>query len=161
MVYGPGDWRDMLKLTRLAKKGLFPIIGSKPKLMPLVHVDDAIQGILLTAEKGRPGETYLITNNQSEPLDHVRKILQDALGVRRFPLYIPEWVAISSASIIESFFSIFDKTPPVSKKNIESAIADRVFSIEKARHELGFSPVVDPKNGLRDTVAWYKANKWI
>jgi nucleoside-diphosphate-sugar epimerase len=161
MVYGPGDWRDMLKLTRLAKKGLFPRIGSRPKLTPLIHVDDAIQGILLAAEKGKPGQTYLITNSQSEPFDHIRMILQEAMGIRRLPLYVPEWAALSVASIIEKTFSLLGRSPPVARKNIESTIADRVFSIEKARRELGFKPTVDPEVGLKETVHWYMENKWI
>ncbi|MGD9212615.1 MAG: NAD-dependent epimerase/dehydratase family protein [Desulfobacteraceae bacterium] len=161
MVYGPGDWRDMLKLTRLAQKGLFPKIGGKPKLTPLIHVDDAIQGILLAAEKGKVGETYLITNAQSEPFDQIRIILQKALGVRRFPLYVPEWAALLAATIVEKTFSLVGKTPPVARKNIESTIADRAFSIEKARRELGFNPMIDPVTGLKQTVDWYKSNKWI
>jgi len=161
MVYGPGDWRDMLKLTRLAKKGLFPKIGNRPKLTPLVHVDDAVQGILLAAEKGTPGETYLITNAQSEPFDRIRLILQEALGVRRFPLYAPEWMALTMASLIEKTFTMFGKTPPVARKNIESTIADRVFLIDKARRELDFEPKVDPKAGIKETVRWYMENGWV
>jgi dihydroflavonol-4-reductase len=161
MVYGPGDWRDMLKLTRLAKKGMFPKIGKRPKLTPLIHVDDAVRGILLAADKGKPGETYLITNRQSESFDGIRKILQDALGIRRLPLYVPEWVALSMASVIEKSFSMVGKTPPVARKNIESTIADRVFSIDKASRELGFKPTVDPETGLKETVHWYMRNNWV
>ena len=161
MVYGPGDPRDMLKLTRLAQKGLFPKIGNRPKLTPMIHVTDAVKGILLAAEKGHPGETYLITNDQSEPFDKIRIILQKALGVRRLPLYIPEWAALLGASIIEKSFSIVGKTPPVARKNIESTLADRVFSIEKAKKELGFYPTIDPEEGLMETVRWYKENKWV
>ncbi|WP_373499549.1 NAD-dependent epimerase/dehydratase family protein [Desulfococcus sp.] len=161
MVYGPGDWRDMLKLVRLARKGMFPKIGSRPKLTPMIHVDDAVQGILLAAEKGIPGEIYLITNKQSEPFDRIRQILQEGLGIRRVPLYIPEWLALLAATMIEKSFTCVGKTPPVARKNIESTLADRVFSIEKARQELGFNPTVDSEAGLKETVAWYLENKWI
>ena len=68
MVYGPGDPRDILRLTRLAKWGLFPKIGKRPKLTPLIHVNDAIHGLLLAMERGRTGEIYLLTNRRSEPL---------------------------------------------------------------------------------------------
>jgi nucleoside-diphosphate-sugar epimerase len=151
----------MLKLTRLVKKGLFLKIGSRPKLTPLVHVDDAIQGMILAVEKGQPGETYLITNAQSEPFDRICKILRQALGVRRLPLYAPEWAALLAASIIEKTFDLAGKSPPVARKNIESTIADRVFSIDKAVRELGFNPKVDPVAGITETVTWYKANGWV
>jgi nucleoside-diphosphate-sugar epimerase len=161
MVYGPGDPRDILKLTRLAKKNLFPKIGNRLKLTPLIHSEDAVQGILLAAEKGRTGEIYLITNPESIPFDRIRTIIEKGLGVSRLPIYIPEWMALSLASACETIFSLIGKTPPVSKKNIESTLADRVFSIAKAQRELGFQPTIDPENGLRETVIWYKHNRWV
>ena len=161
MVYGPGDPRDILKLPRLTRKGLFPKVGRRPKLTPLIHVDDAIRGLLLAAEKGATGERYLITNPQSLPFDEIRKILQSALGVTRLPLYVPEWTALAAASLAETIFPIIGKTPPVSRKNIESTLADRVFSIEKAKREIGFKPQVDPVEGLKETVEWYKKQGWV
>jgi len=161
MVYGPGDPRDILKLTRMARKGLFPKVGRRPKLTPLIHVSDAIQGVLLAADKGDTGEVYLITNQNSLPFDDIRKILQNALGITRLPLYIPEWAALGMAYMSEKLFPVLGKVPPVSRKNIESTLADRVFSIEKARRELGFDPEVDPAEGLRETVTWYKERGWV
>jgi dihydroflavonol-4-reductase len=161
MVYGPGDRRDILRLTRLAKKSLFPKIGNRPKLTPLLHVEDAVQGLLLAMEKGRAGEIYLMTNHQSEPFDNIIRIIQKALGVPGIPLYIPEWGAKSVASLLENIFKFLGKEPPITRKNIESTLADRIFSIEKAEKELGFRPRVDPEIGLRDTVLWYKNQGWI
>jgi len=161
MVYGPGDKRDMLKLIRMAKKGLFPKVGKKAKLTPLIHVEDAVEGILAAVEKGMPGEIYLITNPQSEEFDNIRKTIQQALGIRKTVLYIPEWLALAGALFAEKTFSLFGKTPPVSRKNIESTLADRVFSIEKAQKELGFNPIISPYDGIKDTVDWYKKKGWI
>jgi len=161
MVYGPGDTRDILKLTRIAKKGFFPKIGNKPKLTPLIHVEDAIEGLLLAGKKGFLGETYLITNRQSEHFDTIREIIQEALGQKKRAIYIPEWAALAMATFVEKTFSPIRKTPPVSRKNIESTLADRVFSVEKAIRELGFNPKVKPSIGLRETVEWYRKNNWI
>ncbi|EFK08335.1 RmlD substrate binding domain protein [delta proteobacterium NaphS2] len=161
MVYGPGDWRDMLKLTRMAKKGLFPKVGNRPKLTPLIHVDDAVHGILLAAERGRIGETYLITNAESEPFDHLRKLILESLGIRRPSLFVPEKLALGVATLMESIFTRLGWAPPVSRKNIESTLADRVFSIRKAEKELGFSPTIDPAVGIRQTVQWYQSKGWV
>jgi len=161
MVYGPGDSRDILKLTRLSKKGLFPKVGNRPKLTPLIHVADAVEGLLLAGEKGRIGETYLITNRESMPFDDLRKIFAKALGVSRLPLYLPEWLTLWAASTIEKSFTLAGKAPPISRKNIESTLADRVFSIDKARKEIGFDPQIDPEKGLTETVEWYKKKGWV
>ena len=161
MVYGPGDWRDLLKLARLAKKALWPKVGTRPKLTPLVHVEDAVEGLLLAAEKGRVGEIYLITNRQSEPFDRLRQIIQQGLGVSRLPLYAPEWLALAGASFVERAFTMLGKAPPLTRKNIESTLVDRVFSSDKAQRELGFDPKIDPETGLRQTIEWYRENGWL
>ena len=161
MVYGPGDPRDILKLTRMAKKGLFPKVGKSLKLTPLIHVRDAVDGLLLAAEKGVPGEIYLITNKQSEPFDRIREIIREALGLKKRALYVPEWAALASGALIEKIFTLVGKAPPVSRKNIESTLADRIFSVEKAVRELGFDPKIDPAQGLRETVQWYKEKGWV
>jgi len=161
MVYGPGDRRDILKLARLVKKRMIPRIGNKPKLTPLIHVEDAVQGLLSAMEKGKAGEIYLITNAQSEPFDNIINIISEELGVSSISIPVPEWVALNAASVMECCFRIFGKTPPVTRKNIESTIADRVFSIEKAQKELGFEPHIDPEKGLRDTILWYIEKGWI
>lgn len=161
MVYGPKDWRDILRLTRMAKKSLFPKIGSRPKLTPLIHVKDAVEGLLLAMEKGRVGEIYLITNRKSEPFDKIIRIIQKALGVPGIPIYLPAWAALTTVSMTEKLFNMLGKAPPISRKNIESTLADRVFTIEKAEKELGFDPQIDPEIGLRDTILWYKDHGWV
>lgn len=161
MIYGPGDPRDMLKLTRMAKKRLFPKIGNRPKLTPLIHVQDAVEGLLLAGEKGKPGEIYLITHTQPEPFDKIREIIQEALGIRKRAVYVPEWAALQLASAIEWGFKKRGKNPPISRKNIESILADRSFSIAKAMGELNFMPTVDPVSGIHETVKWYTTHKWV
>ncbi len=161
MVYGPGDWRDMLRITRLVKRRIIPKIGNRKKMTPLIHVEDAAEGLILAMEKGRPGETYLLTNKNSEPFDRILKIIEKAIGKKCITFWVPEWAALTAASVIEGLSHISGKSPFITKKNIESTIADRVFSIEKAQRELGFNPSVDPAKGLSDTVLWYSERGWI
>jgi dihydroflavonol-4-reductase len=161
MIYGPGDHRDMLKLVRLARRGLIPKIGKRPKLTPLIHVKDAVKGLLLAAERGLIGEVYLITNEQSEPFDRLMAIIKASLGSRALSIPIPEWAALLAASITEKAFLGLGKSPPATRKNIESTLADRVFSVEKARRELGFETEIDVESGLKDTVHWYLQKGWI
>jgi dihydroflavonol-4-reductase len=161
MVYGPGDSRDVLRLVRLAKRGVIPRIGNRPKLTPLIHVEDAVKGLLLAADRGRKGEVYLITNENSEPFDHLMGLISASLGSRTFSIHIPEWVALLASSLTEKAFLALGKSPPVTRKNIESTLADRVFSVEKAKRELGFETEIDVENGFKDTVHWYLQKGWI
>ncbi len=86
---------------------------------------------------------------------------QKVVGVPRIPQNVPEWAALAAASIIEKTFTALGKSPPVTRKNIESTLADRVFSVEKAQRELGFNPRVNPEEGLTETVVWYRRKGWV
>lgn len=161
MVYGPGDWRDILRITRFVKRRIIPKIGNRPKLTPLIHVDDAVEGLILAMEKGGEGETYLITNKHSEPFDSILKIIKNTMNISCVTIPVPEWFALTAASGIEILCKTIGKPPLITRKNIESTLADRVFSVKKAREEIGFNPSVDPEKGLRDTVLWYMEKGWV
>ena len=74
---------------------------------------------------------------------------------------LEERIAKGVCVLFEIVFKLIGKHPPIAKKNIESTLADRVFSIEKAKSELGFLPKIDPTEGLKETVHWYMKNRWV
>ena len=90
------------------------------------------------------------------PPDWIRILREEAAAV-----LCPVGIALAAASIIEKAFTLIGKSPPVARKNIESTLADRVFSTAKAREELGFEPRISPEDGLAETVAWYKTQGWV
>ena len=49
-------------------------------------------------EKGKLGETYLITNTDSEPFDRILRIIAKALEITCITVPVPEWAALTAAS---------------------------------------------------------------
>jgi len=161
-VYGPGEQRDLHKIIKMMKKGIFPQIGLKANLYPAVYIDDVVQSIIQAMEYGRTGETYIITDNKSHDLKDIRKIVNKELG-KETTLYpvIPKFLALSMVYLLEKLFSLFGKDFSYSVKNINSITARRQFSIEKAKKELHFSPRVSLEEGLHRTIEYYKRNNLI
>jgi nucleoside-diphosphate-sugar epimerase len=155
MVYGPCGQGEFLKWCRLIKKGFFPRIGRGKNLTPMVHVDDVVQAAIRVREKGIPGETYLITSDGSFELDIIRDIIIKELGIKRMYPYVPITLAKIGAWGIELLAKIFKFTPIVTYRNIDSTVTDRVFSISKAKEQLGYYPKTSLKDGIRQTLSWY------
>jgi nucleoside-diphosphate-sugar epimerase len=156
MVYGPGgESSEFLKICRIINKGIFPQIGKGKNLTPIVYVDDVVRAAIMAAERGIPGETYLITSENSYKLRVIAKLVADQLGVKRVNHRMPVSIAMSGAFIIELFARIFNFTPIVTPQSIKSAITDRVFSIDKAKRELGYKPEVSLEDGIKRTIDWY------
>lgn len=161
MVYGPGATDQFLKICTLVTKGLFWQLGRKPSLMPIVHVSDVVQAALLALDKGRSGSVYLIASDRSESTDDIRRLILECLGVRRPKIVVPVTLAKHGAFLLEAVARVFGVEPPVTGKNIESTLANRVFSIEKARAELGYAPTVSIDNGISETVVWYRRHGYL
>jgi nucleoside-diphosphate-sugar epimerase len=154
MIYGVGGTGEFAKWVRLMRRGVFPRVGLGRNLTPLVHVFDVVQAALLAGERGRPGETYLVTGPRSYPLAELRKLILAACGVRRPYWYVPTWFMYGSAWMLERLAGLTGKAPIVTTRNIANTVYDRVFSIEKARAELGYEPKIAVEDGIPETVRW-------
>lgn len=156
MIYGPGGKGEFFKICRWMRRGIFPRVGLGANLTPLVHVRDVVQGALKAAEQGRPGETYLICGARSVPMEELRSLVAEAWGcpVRRF--YVPRWAMFAAAWGVEVLSALTGAIPPATRQNIRNTVASRVFSVRKASEELGYAPEVEPRDGIRETVAWYQ-----
>ena len=161
-VYGPGEMRDLYNIIKMIKRGIFPQVGFSPNLFPAVYVDDALNGLMLVMQKGHLGETYIISDKTSHDLRTIRKLVRKHLGIRnRLYPFFPKYPMLVMFTVLDW---ISDKTGikfPASRKNIQFITAGRSFSIEKAKKELGYEPVVSLEEGLKKTVEHYLHEKLI
>jgi len=156
MVYGVGGHGEFEKMARLMRRGLFPRVGRGRNLTPLVHVRDVVEGALLAAEHGRAGEVYLLTSARSPELAELHRWILAAWGTWAPYPYIPRSVMLGLAWIFERYARARRTTPIATRRNIVNTVYDREFSIEKARHDLGYEPQVSFEAGIRETIAWYR-----
>ena len=155
MIIGAGARGEFCKFVRLMPRGLFPKVGHGANLTPAIHVQDVVCGAILAAERGIPGEVYLLVGG-TYPMDEIRRIVVSKLDVSLKYPYVPTWLAFAGAWVIETLARIMGRVPVVTRRNIASTVADRVFSVEKAREQLGFAPQVSLEEAIRQTVAWYQ-----
>ncbi|MDD5677973.1 MAG: NAD-dependent epimerase/dehydratase family protein [Kiritimatiellae bacterium] len=165
MTYGP---REMLLLTRMFKliaKGFYPLIGSGKALTEFCYVKNQVHGIRLAADRGRPGEVYFISDERPYAIEEIIDAIAAELGVRPWKPHIPVPLARSMgltlellAKVLPFYPFIIPQTgrPPFSRKSVAWLSESRLFvDISKARRELGYLPVYDLAQGIRETVQWY------
>lgn len=161
MVYGPGGKGEFLRFCRWMARGVFPRVGRGPTLTPLVHVRDVVQAAILAAGRGVPGEVYLVAAERSYEMAYIREWVLRTLGLRRPYPYLPLWLALAGALGVELLARVTGRTPPVTRRNIASTVANRVFDISKARAQLGYRPQVTLEEGIAETVAWFRAEGYL
>lgn len=157
--FGPGDHLHFGRIADRIRLGKAIIIGSGRNALPLVYVTDVVQGLLLAADSPKAiGQIYNITNDcpltQEELL---RVIAREVDGT--FPrLHIPYPFLLTMAMAAErsAALGLPPRKPLITRFGVKLFGTDNRHAIDRARHELGYEPEVDLRDGLRLTATWYK-----
>ena len=86
-VYGPGDTSAIADMMRMFYRGL-PALPGADFTVTYAHVDDIAEGHLLAADKGKLGESYLLTG-PSIPLNEMVDFWAHLIGRKSPSLRIP------------------------------------------------------------------------
>jgi nucleoside-diphosphate-sugar epimerase len=157
-VYGPGD-RHVLKLFRAVRKRRFYLLGSGRSLLHPTYIDDLIGGIGLCLDNPRAMDrTFLITGDKACAVKELAGIIAGELGIALPRVRIPLPLARAAAMIFEAGARIGRFQPPLTLAQVKFFSENRVFSWRKAQAELGYTPRVDLKEGVKRTVRWYFEN---
>src|SRR5215207_3202386 len=89
LIYGPGDTSTLRDNIIDFLKGQLPMLPSDAGNC-WAHVEDIVQGHILAMEKGKPGESYIITGER-QTFAEAFKLASQVTG-KRMPMIAPAWV---------------------------------------------------------------------
>jgi nucleoside-diphosphate-sugar epimerase len=138
-VYGPGDESATGRLLDQFLEGKMPLIPFPELGICLTHVEDIAAGILLGLDKGKPGESYVI----SGPVTTVR----EAIGVvaaetgRKAPKHAMPTALMKLMTPFGALVGKVMNQPPNLRELIASADGVTFWANhDKATRELGYEP---------------------
>lgn len=150
-IYGPGDHSAVGAQIEQAAKGKLPALAFPGLGINMVHVDDVVAGILLAAERGTPGEAYVLGGEITTLGDVVRKAA--SIGGRRPPrLTMPTAVLKALVPIAPLVTKPMGVGPNLRELISASDGVTYLATDAKARRELGYAPR-GLEEGLRQTVS--------
>jgi len=157
-VYGPRDV-DFLTAFRHARHGLAVYPAPRGARLSLVHVDDLVDALVRAAERpGAVGRTYFVAAHDAAWRD-VYAAAAAAQGRRlRVELAPPAW-GLRLAGRLGDLWGALTGGEPLANSHKVTLGLQRwwLCSAERARRELAWAPNVSLDEGVRRTVAWYRA----
>lgn len=160
-VHGPGDKR-FLKVFKLIKEGKLVMIGKGDKWYHLTYIDDLIQGYVLCATKKKAiGQVYIFANEEPVTIQEFAHLVAKIVKGRPPRMNVPVLPVYLVAAILEAICTPLRIKPFISPRRLDPFRNNRIFSISKAKKELGFKPKVGLEEGLKRTAAWYKKEGWL
>jgi len=138
-VYGPGDTSQVADLLEQFFAGRLPLMPFPELGICLTHVEDIAGGILLALDKGKVGETYVL----SGPVTTMREAIETvaAASGRKAPRHAMPVPLLKAMTPVGPLVGKLMGQPPNLRELISSA--DNVTfwaSHEKASRELGYAP---------------------
>jgi dihydroflavonol-4-reductase len=149
-VYGPGDTSQIADLLSEFFAGRLFLLPFPDLGICLSHVEDIAGGILLALDKGKVGETYVI----SGPATTMREAIETVadLSGRKAPKRAMPTPLIKAMTPIGPLVGRLMGQPPNLRELISSADGVTFWaSYEKASRELGYAPR-GMQEGMRQTL---------
>ncbi len=163
LIWGPDDPHLLPRLLLSGRKKKLKRVGDGSNLVDISYIDNVVEAHILAAKnlcgpRTAAGKTYFIS--QGEPVnlwDWINELFT-AMDVEPVEKSISFPVAYRVGGVLEAMHSLarYQKEPRMTRFLAEQLAKSHYFSIENARRDLGYEPLVSTAEGLGRTVQWLK-----
>ena len=159
-VMGPNDFKPSL----IGQALLQLYNGKIPALIPggydWVDVRDVVSGTIAAIEKGRSGQSYLLSGHYVSLADLYEMLLELKGNGKKLPV-LPFWLAELGVPFLKGWARLTGSKPLYTRESVRILkSAHHGISCEKASKELDY--VCRPfEETLKDTIAWFRDKHYI
>ncbi|MDX1662303.1 MAG: SDR family NAD(P)-dependent oxidoreductase [Candidatus Promineifilaceae bacterium] len=155
-VYGPGDPSLIGQMMELFYSGI-PALPGPETTLTYAHVEDIAEGIILAAEKGEPGESYILAG-PAVPLGEMFDFWSYLTGRRAPQIRIPAGAVRPLAPVAGAAQTVLPLPQMTSEEVINTLGATYMARADKARTELGWRPR-PLQAGMLETFEWIASKR--
>jgi nucleoside-diphosphate-sugar epimerase len=152
-VYGPRDTHTLPQLVQALHDGTFSFVGSPDNLVPIVHVADVVQAMLLAgASPHCSGRIYHIADGSRTSVAQFAQRLAELVGATVPERVKPFWLARAGCGAWELFGRWLSRPAAINRDALRFLGFSRHVDISRACDELGFRPRFGHDDGLVDAL---------
>jgi dihydroflavonol-4-reductase len=156
---GPGDWKP----TPTGRIILDFLNGKMPAYVDtglnVVPVEDVAAGHLLAAEKGRPGQRYIL-GGRNMTLKQILDTLSKIAGRPTPRVKMPHAVALAAGYADQWFCRLTGREPQIPVEGVKMSRHRMFVESDKAARELGYMST-SVEAALERAVRWYEQNGYV
>lgn len=159
MVYGRDNQGNIPRMITAVDRGWFPPLPEAGNKRSMVHVDDAVQAMLLAATSpNAAGKVYIVTDGQTYSTRQIYEWICAALQ-RPVPRWtIPLSLLRFTARIGDWIGRLSERRFALDTDSLDKLLGSAWYSSEKISRELGYRPVHTLKDALPEMVAEFREN---
>jgi len=161
-VYGPRE-RDYFLMLKTVKAGLDVGAGSKPQHLTFIYVKDLAATAFLALESPVKNKGYFVADGDVYTDKQYTSLVKKALGKKVvLSVKVPLCILKVVSSIAEDISKITGK-PSTLNRDKYKIMRQRNWEcdIEPLKSDLNFKPQYNLKEGLDESIKWYRENGWL
>jgi nucleoside-diphosphate-sugar epimerase len=158
-IFGPGDHLHFGRTAGRLRSGHGIVVGSGENAMPFVYVTDVAQGLLLALDcEHAVGQAYNISGDRPLTQQQFLDAIAHDIGASPPRMHIPYRILYTAGYLAERLATVTRarSRPPITRLGVAFLGTDNQYATGKARRELGYSPQVGLRDGVRMTATWYR-----
>jgi nucleoside-diphosphate-sugar epimerase len=168
VVVRPGLWpfgaRDpnFMALVAPLQAGKLPLVAGGRSRLNTAYLENLAEGLFLAGTvPGAAGRTYVIADEGAPTWREALGHLAQLLGAPPPGPSVPGWLSRATGAVVEATWALArpGREPPLTAYRGGVMCHDVHFSIDAARHELGYAPAIDWREGLERTLAAFGRNR--
>ncbi len=162
VVYGPRD-EELLRLFKAAKFQLLPTFGGGRQALSQVFVKDLAEAAVISlTHPAASGRTFFVASPEIVTAGELVKQIAAQMNVRTLLFPLPAAMLWAICAVQEVLSRLTGKADMLSRhKFVELRSPAWVCDPSELRQELGFACSTDIRNGIAETLAWYRQQGWL
>lgn len=161
-VYGPRE-KDYYVMAKSIADHVDFSVGFRRQDITFVYVKDLVQAVFLALDRGMSGRKYFLSDGDVYQSSTFSDYIHEELG-RPWWIRIkaPVWV-LRLVTLVGEYVGRLTGKMIVLNNDKFNILRQRNWrcNIEPACDELGYHPNFKLREGVRETIAWYKKNGWL
>lgn len=163
LIWGPRDPHLVPRLLERGRAGRLRIVGGGRNRVGITYVDNAAHAHLQAADVLAPGsanagKAYFITDDAPVVLWEWVNTLFAALDVAPVTRRVPVGIARLAGAVLEWIWRAFSRPgePPMTRFVAGQLSTHHHYDLSAAQRDFGYAMKVDPDEGFRRMVAYFK-----
>ncbi|BAO43444.1 NAD-dependent epimerase/dehydratase [Thiolapillus brandeum] len=157
-VYGFPRQGSIALMLAAIDQGRFPSLPDFAERRSLVHVDDVVQALLLSAIRAEAaGKTFVVTDMQEYSSRRIYELICQALGRTPVPSRIPVWLLRTGAAAGSLLQFLLRRPMPLTMERLDRLRRSAWFDAAPVARELGYRPRYDLQSALPGIIEAYRS----
>ena len=162
VIYGPRDRQFVPRIARLLRVGVAPVVDGGLTTLAIVHAANVAEGAVRAATTDAAGgRTFNLANDYDVTLAAFYRLAGEGLGRRVRIASLPLWLVRGALSAVRVVAKVASggSSSVVDDASLGFITKNNPFTSERARRELGWSPVVRPEIGIPEAFQWWMEHR--